>query len=384
MSGRLYQVENDTVTLKNKNTGEVVTLRRKTPTTEQSSPQPSTNPMIDMLKGVGKTALATLPQMGQPLEPATQIFRGMTEASGQIRERAKEATGFKTPLISDILLDPMTYVGGGVMKQSKLKIPFKIHGEQWIDDAAAKTREVATGLDDALKNAYSEAYEPFKNTPVDNIKIGNILSENNVPENLITEVYQKIGDIDTIGKAHNALQIIRRGINDYVWSGQTSGMGGAFNPKIAAKNVWGAVKEEIRKGIGSVDKKSEESLRNLDKLSSSDIYERIDDLFDMVGKSGRIDTSGIYTLMKSGLGGTSKRKVIKETEQRATELGKYIKSPEFSKELKNVITKAKEVTSELKSFRTRQFQKGAASIASTVAGTGGAVYFLNKLFGGSR
>jgi len=340
--------------------------------------------------------------------------KGMDRLGGQVHPYMMMPGGMVTSAAGlglDVATDPMTYVGGaaikGLMKtpmgaalgrfatktpkqigsQIGGKLRSTIHGEQWIDDVAMKTREVAQGMEKAIGGAYDEAYTPFKDAPINSQNIVKIFTENNIPEPLVKEVYLTLGDINTVGKAHAANQIIRQKISEQIWQGNTSGMGGILNPKIAARNVYRGLKGEIRAGIGAVDKNAEVALRGLDDLASSDktddgIYDRVHDLFDMVGRRGRVETSGAATLFKSGLGGTSKRKIIGETPKMATQLDKYIKSSNFKKDLGDTVKKALDLKKELKSFRTREGQKTIVKGTAAIGGIGTVMALITRLFGG--
>lgn len=332
---------------------------------------------------------------------------GMGRVGGQVHPYLMAPGGMiasTAGMGADVATDPITYIGGaalgGLMKTpigaalgrfatKERNILPRVHGEQWVDDVAQNTRKVAEGLDNALKGAYNEAYVPFKDAPVNSQNIVKIFADNNIPENWVKDIYLKIGDIDTVAKAQAANQMITQKVAQSMWEGSPTGIGGAYNPRLAAKNVFRGIKGEIRSGIGTIDKNAEISLREIDNLASSDktndgIYDRMHDLYDLVGRRGREETNSLVALFKSGLGGTSKRKIIKETPEMGAELAKYLKSPKFKTDLESTIKKSIELRNQLTSFRRRQFQKGAAAVGSSVAGGGGVIYFLNKLFSGNK
>lgn len=252
----------------------------------------------------------------------------------------------------------------------KNRLP-KIHNEDFVVSKAKQLKDLAGGLDEALHTTYDDFYKTqgINNIPIDYFKADEILLKNNIPNNILSEIDQTIGKIDSVQKAQRALNIIGKRISDPAWENVSKATK-------YSRQTWAELKSLMRETARPSNPEAVALLEKLDNFASTKIYPRINKFYKMVGRKGEPKTEALVSALRGGLGKTSTR-MIEESPKTISEFSKYFKTPEFIDDINSLVNNANEIARGIKSFQSRQFQKGAGVVLAT---GGGIAALVTKLF----
>ena len=235
----------------------------------------------------------------------------------------------------------------------------RIHTPGWIEKQAKAGQTVADGIQDTLGNAYGKFYGKFGSTPVNAEKINQIIQSSNIDDIVKNEINELTGGvIDTVDKARIVTDILnKRTPNAYHMAGGTIGKGGLTNTKIVQKKVYHAIKDEIREGIGSIDKRAASELKNLDEFASKKVYPHLDRMRSIFGKKEIPNTEGMAkTYNPFNIGAASSQRSIRRIPEISNEFKSYITN-EYQNDLSQLTKNARELISNMNRFQVRQVGK---------------------------
>lgn len=269
---------------------------------------------------------------------------------------------------------------GNIAKSVGKVVTSGLHNEEFIRGAAKNLKNFTDGMSKSLHDIYGSFYNEhnLSNIPLNSSKVDEILLTHNIPTSIIKSIDENIGKVDTVGKAHEARQLIDSSIS----KGSYNDYKGDFNPTQAKINVRSDLKKLMRETTRPVNPEATQLLEELDKHASEHIYPRIDKFEGMLGNSQLAknypNTKSIYSLMKGGLAKTSDLDVMLDTPAQIKKLGKYLDTPEFNKDLEKTLKESQSLGKKLKEFQGREKAKQilGTGIKDTAIGSA-----LIKLFG---
>jgi len=270
-------------------------------------------------------------------------------------------------------------------KEAVNKIP-KIMGDRWINQQAQNTQKVAKGLERVVGKAFRETRGAVKSVKVDPNMVDEILLNSEITtynpmtgqamdmtDDILRIVDKTFGGrVDTVEKAYALSDLLRKKAGSSVYKGAgTIGKGGLRNPQIRSKNTIYRIKELIHDSVNQVDEKAAGALRSLDKHAHDQIYPKIEKIYSIIGKSTEPRTEGIasvYRVSQGGLGKAGQRQTIRQTPKAIKGLKKYIADKENGKDLKELLSAAKQLGKDMKKYRNRQYIKMGVGAGAVLGG----------------
>ena len=267
------------------------------------------------------------------------------------------------PQISNVL-EKVSHGVGRITKH----FPSRMN-DAWFEQQANLGRTIAENLDDAIGNAYQQAYAPVKNLPVSSSAIDDILLRLGVDDATLQNIDDTLGLVDTVEKARLLQQILKKRIpTSYFKLGGVRGKGGIANPKIVAMDARRAIGEVIFDAVKDKNPDAAANIRALNKLAHDKLYPITEKFEGIFGKSGVPQTEELTaTFALKNIGKAAQRQTIRRAPKVVRFLRQYV-AGEYEGDLKTLMQETRQLLKNMNKYRGRQMAKSISLLAGSVLG----------------